>query len=109
MSRENPAWDALVRETKANPHFSSGRIASALKAIRSACVADGIPEEDWPKEIEARAAMYREMWPTMPLTPTSLASNWYRVLTVGEKKARLDALQATIDKYTKGGDVTPGD
>lgn len=80
MSRENPAWDALVEATRSNPRFERGRIAVALKAIRECCRDDGILDEDVPKEITYRAKCYREHFKGIELTPTALARHWYRVL-----------------------------
>lgn len=75
----NPSWDALVRATEANEDFSDGRIAAALKAIRTAARKEGIPDDDLPHEIEMRCSNYRKQWPTWAITPTAIACHWYRI------------------------------
>jgi len=80
MSRQNEAWDSLVRETHANPAFEAGRIGVALKAIREAAFSEGLTEDGIPEEIRLRAQAYRETFPGIALTPTALARHWFRVM-----------------------------
>ena len=89
MPKQDLAWEAIVKATRANPAFERGRIATALSAIRECCQLDGIPEEDVPGEIELRAQYYREKWPHLDITPTALARHWYRVLPE-KKESALD-------------------
>lgn len=74
------AWEALVRETHANPAMGRGMINAALKAIRAAWELEGGLPDDLHEEIVRRADAYRIMWPTMSLTPTALAVHWHRVI-----------------------------
>lgn len=91
----NLCWDALVQATQANPAFTPGRIAAALKAIREAARTEGILEEDLPREIEMRCSNYRKLWPGLTLTPTALAAHWFRV-TAPMVSRPMSAKQATI-------------
>ena len=62
MTRERDlAWEALVRETAANPAMERGQINVALKAIREAAFTEGLMEDGLPEEIGLRAQAYREM------------------------------------------------
>jgi hypothetical protein len=74
------AWEALVEVTNANEAIERGRLNTALKAIRSAWATEGGLPEDLAEEIPRRAKAYREMWPSMSLTPTALAVHWKRVV-----------------------------
>lgn len=81
MSRDrDEAWEALVRETAANPAMERGPLNAALKAIREAAFSEGIGEDGLPTEIRLRADAYRERWPHLTLTPTALARHWFRVI-----------------------------
>lgn len=92
------AWDALVNVTGANPEFERGRIAIALKAIRAAS-ADSIAAEELPLEIERRAKLYHQAWPTMTLTPTALARHWNRVVQMANGSAGAQALDIWMERY----------
>lgn len=74
------AWEALVKETAANPAVERGQLNVALKAIREAAQTEGLHPDDLPHEIELRAARYREAFPGLTLTPMALAKHWFRVL-----------------------------
>lgn len=73
-------WEALVKETSANPHLSRGKLNQALKGIRLACADEGIEPTHIPGEIERRAAAYRKVFAGLTLTPMALATHWYRVV-----------------------------
>lgn len=73
----DPDWEALIRETNANPGAERIVINMALKVIRTTCAHDGIA--DVAAEISVRAAAYRKSWPSLTLTPMALAKHWYRV------------------------------
>lgn len=76
------AWEALVRETAANPAGERGKLNAALKAIREAARSEGLTDEGLPREIELRAAAYRRAYPGLTMTPGSLAAHWFRVMVV---------------------------
>jgi hypothetical protein len=77
----DPCWEALVRETAENPHMARGKLNVALKAIREACFSEGlIDAEACATEIGLRARAYRERFPACALTPTALATHWFRVM-----------------------------
>jgi hypothetical protein len=81
MSREpDEAWEALVRVTNANPEMERGRLNIALKAIRICWEREGGLPAGLPAEIELRAEAYRNKWPSLTLTPTALATHWFRVV-----------------------------
>lgn len=97
MSPLDLAWEALVRETKANPAMERGALNKALKAIREAYRSEGLLEEDLPGEIHTRAIAYRRVFPNAALTPTALAKHWFRVMDVGDpvtpQQQAIDALR----------------
>lgn len=95
---QNEPWNALVRETHANPAFEAGRIAVALKAIKEAAFTEGLTEEGLPEEIRLRAQAYRETFPGIPLTPTSLARHWFRVLAPTASEIAASPQQRAIDQ-----------
>lgn len=84
MSERAPdlAWEALVRSTHANPAFERGALNSALRAIRSAALTEGLHEDSLPAEIERRSEAYARTFPGMTLTPNALAKHWFRVIAV---------------------------
>lgn len=82
----NLPWDALVEATQADERVEKGRIASALRTIRSVA-GEGLSTDDpalaegyIASEIRVRARLYRDRWPNVELTPTALAANWSRVM-----------------------------
>lgn len=96
MENRDLAWEALVRETHANPAMERGKLNSALKGIREAALTEGLHEDSLPEEIRLRAQAYRERWPQLTLTPNALAVHWFRVIApVAEAKS---AQQIEIDK-----------
>jgi hypothetical protein len=78
------AWEALVRETAANPAMERGALNAALKAIREAAHSEGLLEEGLPEEIRLRCNAYRQVFPGITLTPTALAKHWFRVMVSTE-------------------------
>lgn len=89
MSERDLSWEALVRETNANPHMERGKLNAALKGIRSAAFSEGLHEDSIPEEIRLRAQAYRERWPQLTLTPNALAVHWFRVIApVAEAKTK---------------------
>lgn len=78
--RPDLAWEALVRETGANPHVERGELNAALKAIRMACHDEGIEEDVIPDEIARRAERYQLAFPGLTMTATALARHWFRVM-----------------------------
>ena len=63
------AWEALVRETHANPAMERGALNVALKAIREAAFSEGLMEEGLPEEIRLRAEAYRQTFPGLDPDP----------------------------------------
>jgi hypothetical protein len=81
MTRERDmAWEALVRETHANPAMERGALNTALRAIREAAFSEGLMEDGIAEEIRLRADAWRTRWPHLTLTPTGLAKHWHRVM-----------------------------
>ena len=75
------SWEALVRETAANPSVDRVRLNVALKAIRQASAREGIEgDEAVASEIAVRAAAYRRVMNGCTLTPIALARHWCRVM-----------------------------
>lgn len=89
------SWEALVRETHANPAMERGKLNVALKAIREAALTEGLLEDGLPEEIRLRAQAYRDKWPHLTLTPTSLAVHWHRVMAMSEQRT---AQQRALDE-----------
>lgn len=80
LARRDLCWEALVRETAANPAAERGALNSALKAIREAAATEGVlADAEVAAEITMRAARYREVFRGLTLTPTALAKHWFRV------------------------------
>lgn len=75
-----------MRVTNAVVEMERGRLNTALKAIRVAWEREGGLSEDLPNEIEIRAEAYRMKWPSLTLTPTALATHWYRVVAERTQK-----------------------
>lgn len=99
MSRQpDLAWEALVRVTNANEEMERGRLNTALRAIKIAWEKEGGLLEDLPREIELRADSYHAMWPMLTLTPTALATHWYRVVAQRQDKT---PQQRAIDELRK--------
>ena len=90
MRARDLGWEKLVEVTQANPDFERGQLNKALASIRACCERDGLLAEDVPAEIEARAALYRETFPGLTLTPTALARHWYRVLPQADSGPSID-------------------
>jgi len=93
----NLPWDALVTATLANPAFENGRIGIALKAIKAASA--DLTDAELALEIEHRADLYRQLWPTLTLTPTALARHWNRVNMMGLGSPGGQALTIWMEKY----------
>lgn len=100
MAREpDHAWEALVRETHANPAMERGALNVALKAIREACFMDGLHPDGIAEEIKLRAAAYRQTFPGLTLTPTALAKHWRRVLA--NQTPSLSAEEMALDRMRR--------
>jgi hypothetical protein len=84
------AFEALERVTHSNRMMERGKLNTALKAIRYAWAQEGGLPEDLPWEIELRAEAYHRKWPGLTLTPTALATHWFRV--VAEQSGHQQAL-----------------
>jgi ABC-type arginine transport system permease subunit len=91
MRERDLAWEALVKETAANPAVERGVLNAALKGIREAAYSEGLTEEGIPEEIRLRAIAYRQAFPGLTLTPMALAKHWFRVMVTPEQAA------ATVD------------
>ena len=96
------AWEALVRETQANPAMERGALNKSLKAIRSAAYSEGLTEEGIPEEIRLRCEAYRRFFPGITLTPTALAKHWFRVVAAPE--ARSEQQRALDEARRRGSD-----
>lgn len=93
------SWEALVRETHANPAMERGALNAALAAIREAAFSEGLMEDGLPEEIRLRAEAYRRTFPGLTLTPTALAKHWFRVMVKADDRSpqqrALDHLRET--------------
>jgi len=96
--RTDLAFEALIEETRSNPHFERGKINQALKAIRIASFHEGIPEEELAVEIRLRADIYRRRWPEVELTAPALAKHWYRMATPVQPRS---AAQQALDELRR--------
>ncbi len=85
IRKADAGWEALVRETQANPAIERGALNKALSAIREAAQTEGIGEEDLATEITLRASAYRRLFPGIALTPIALAKHWFRVIPPNTK------------------------
>jgi len=82
----NEVFDALCEIEGSNPaevRTGGGRIAAALKAIRTAT------PDVTADEIRRRAENYRERWPRVPITANALANHWAKFGYVGDPPAAL--------------------
>jgi hypothetical protein len=99
--RRDEAWEALVRETRANPEIERGSLNTALRAIKAAAEVEGLLPDDLPAEISLRAAAYRKTFPGMTLTPNALAKHWFRVVAETDDRSptqrKLDELRRRDD------------
>lgn len=87
IRKKDEAWDALVEVTHANPAMEKGKLGVALRAIREACLREGIHADSVPAEIRLRADAYGRTFPGLTITPTALATHWFRVL-VGQPRTQ---------------------
>ena len=85
-----------MEATHANVAMERGKLNVALKAIREASLQDGIHPDSLPDEIFRRADAWRARWPHLTLTPTGLATHWFRVLVI-EQPARSGELRRLED------------
>lgn len=97
IRQPDPAFEALERVTRANREMERGKLNKALKAIRFAWQQEGGLPEDLPWEIELRADAYRRKWPGLTLTPTALATHWFRVVEQTPQQQALDELRKEND------------
>ena len=94
-------WEALVQETNANPAMERGKLNVALKAIREAAFTEGLHETSLPEEIRLRARAYRTIYPNLMLTPTALATHWFRVIQ--QPAHEQSASQRALDELRRRG------
>lgn len=87
------AFEALERVTSANRVMERGKLNKALAAIRYAWEKEGGLLDDLPWEIELRADAYRRKWPGLTLTPTALATHWFRVMERSPQEQAFDDLR----------------
>ena len=84
MTKERDlAFEVLAEVTGTDWNVGRGQLNAALKAIREQCDLEGA---ELAAEIEARAAMYRQVMPGIMLTPPALAKHWLRVAYVPPPK-----------------------
>ena len=103
-SRERDlAWEALVRETAANPAAERGVLNAALKAIREAAYSEGLTEDGLPEEIRLRANAWRDKWPHLTLTPMGLAKHWFRVMVQPQQAAPSTEIYDAVKRLADDG------
>lgn len=92
------AFEALVRATHANVAMERGKLNGALAAIREAWETEGGHPGDLPQEIERRAQAYHDTWPMLTITPSALATHWFRVMA---EKQRRSPTERAIDELRR--------
>jgi hypothetical protein len=89
-------WEALVEVTNANVAQERGALNRALSVIRDTETrSDYRPSgEELALMIRHRANLYREVFPTMPLTASALAKWWGKLEEEAERLRKLAAEEA---------------
>jgi len=87
-----------------------GRVNAAVKELKAIYLND----ETLPMLIFERASAYRQVYPTMPLTPQALTGNWSTILTLAEQqreklKEQEQAKRRETNAHAKKGCQTCGD
>jgi len=90
------AFETLAEVTGANWTTARGELNAALALIRAE--QNGATDQELAREIRVRAGMYRNVMPSMMLTPIALAKHWRRVKQETQPKHGL-APCATCDSH----------
>lgn len=94
------AWEALVEVTNADVATMRGALNKALSVIKASAAEADIEGLELALLIKGRAHLYREVFPELPLTPTSLASWWTRI--EGEAERKREYAEEQAKRQTKG-------
>ena len=89
------AWDALVEVTGANPEHERGALNRSLSLIKEETAELAVTGEELATMIRYQATLYREVFPTMPLTAPALAKWWGRLQDESERLRALEQEKAT--------------
>ena len=93
MSRDiDHGWEALVEVTNANVSQERGALNRALALIKQQ--AGELEGDELALVITHQAGLYREVFPTMPLTANALAKWWGKLDEEAERLRALDAEKA---------------
>jgi hypothetical protein len=96
------SYEALAAATGTDWNTGRGELNSALASIREQM--PGETDENLAAEIDARARLYRIVFPGAALTPPALAKHWRRVLEETTRKTQATNLSTPItDCDTCGG------
>jgi DNA-binding transcriptional ArsR family regulator len=85
--KRDTAFDAMAAVTNSDPQLEGGGIAKAVNALRKHDAYVAFKEQHGKDEADAmlaaaitvRAEQYRQVFPTMALTPSALVRHWKRV------------------------------
>jgi uncharacterized phage protein gp47/JayE len=89
------AWDALVEVTQANVAQERGALNRALSQIRAITSDLDISDEELALLVRHHANLYREVFPSMPLTANALAKWWSRLEDEAQRLRALEAEKAS--------------
>jgi hypothetical protein len=94
------AWEALVEVTNADVATMRGALNKALAQIKTASAELDVEGAELALIIKGRAALYREVFPELPLTPTSLSSWWTRI--EGEASRKREYAEEQLKRQARG-------
>jgi hypothetical protein len=103
------AWDALVEVTGANVAQERGALNRSLALIKTETEELDVTGEELATMIRYQADLYREVFPTMPLTATALAKWWSRLKDEAERLRTLEAEKASeleAKRRTRGSNLS---
>ena len=96
-------FDALVEVTGATIASERGTLNVARQGIKEQM--PDADDDEIANEIRYRAGVYREMWPSMALTPTALLKHWERIPLEAPKPAPIpNSIMQREDCPMCGGD-----
>jgi hypothetical protein len=88
-------WEALVEVTNANVTQERGALNRALSQIKAAVESLDVTGEELATMIHYQGDLYREVFPTMPLTASALAKWWGKLEAEAQRLRDLAAEKAT--------------
>lgn len=94
MKERDLSFEALVEVTGATISQERGALNRALSQMRLMVSDLGTTDDELAEMIRAQAERYREVFPTMPLTPSALAKWWGRLEEEAQRLRDLEAAKA---------------